>query len=213
MKITCIASVVLMSAGLWGLPVVSASTLQQAPAAAASEEAEHEALRQLRAVYEQAIRDNRVDALAPLLHNDFHGVMVTGRAVSGLGELQRYWTDIHALMGEGGRYTTTLKPELSVLIGDVALARGSSDDVVVTSEGREFRFTSFWTAVLQKQNGRWQLRQAQGSIDPVNNPFVSEFTRRSLQLAVAISAGSGILVGWGLAWLFRRRRAGRAAAV
>jgi ketosteroid isomerase-like protein len=209
MKISRVAVVLMMCAGIWMLPVVSAA---QAPAAASgSEEAEHEALRQMRTLYEQAIRDNKVEALAPFLHNDFHGVMITGRAVNGLGELKQYWTDIHALMGEGGRYTTTLKPETSVLIGDVALARGTSDDVVVTSEGREFRFTSLWTAVLQKQDGRWQLRQAQGGIDPVSNPFVAEFTRRSLRVAIGISAGVGILVGWGLAWVFRRRRAARTA--
>jgi ketosteroid isomerase-like protein len=212
MKITRVAVVLLICAGAWGLPNLAAAQPQQAPApATAGDEAEHEALRQIRSLYEQAIRDNHLDTLAPLLHSDFHGVMLTARPVSGLGELKQYWTDIHALMGEGGRYTTTLKPETSVLIGDIALARGSSDDVVVTSEGREFRFTSFWTAVLQKQDGRWQLRQAQGSIDPVNNPFVREFTRRSLQLAIGLSSAAGILVGWGLAWVFRRRRAGRAA--
>ncbi|HLG58688.1 MAG TPA: nuclear transport factor 2 family protein [Vicinamibacterales bacterium] len=212
MKISRVAVVLMMCVGIWILPVLSAARSQQAPAAvSASEEAEHEALRQMRTLYEQAIRDNRVEALAPFLHNDFHGVMITGRAVSGLGELKQYWTDIHALMGEGGRYTTTLKPETSVLIGDVALARGTSDDVVVTSEGREFRFTSLWTAVLQKQDGRWQLRQAQGGIDPVDNPFVAEFTRRSLRIAIGVSAAVGILVGWGLAWVFRRRRAARGA--
>jgi hypothetical protein len=126
--------------------------------------------------------------------------------VAGLDELKTYWSDIHALMGEGGRYTTTLNPELSVLLGDVALARGTSDDVVVTSDGQEFRFTSLWSAVLQKEGGAWKLRQVQGTIDPVDNPFVREFTRRSVMGAGALGAGGGILLGLGLAWFFRRRR-------
>jgi ketosteroid isomerase-like protein len=208
MKITAVAIVLSMSEMAWAPLIAPAFAMQPAPAVVnADDEVEHEALRQLRALYEQAIRDNRVEALAPFLHEDFHGVMVTGRNVNGLEELKGYWSDIHALMGDGGRYTTTLKPERSVLIGDIALARGSSDDVVVTGNGQEFRFTSLWSAVVQKEGGRWKVRQVQGTIDPVNNPFVREFTRRSLLVAIAVSAGAGILLGWGIAWFFRRRRA------
>jgi ketosteroid isomerase-like protein len=207
MKTTALANVLLMTVATLGLPVVPAFAAQQtAPVADASDEVEHEALRQLRGIYEQAIRDNRLEGLAPLLHQDFKGVMITGRNVAGLDELKTYWSDIHALMGEGGRYTTTLNPELSVLLGDVALARGTSDDVVVTSDGQEFRFTSLWSAVLQKEGGAWKLRQVQGTIDPVDNPFVREFTRRSVMGAGALGAGGGILLGLGLAWFFRRRR-------
>jgi len=208
MKIIAVAVVLLTSEVAWAPLAAPALAMQQAPVVVdASDEVEHEALRQLRALYEQAIRDNRIEALAPFLHEDFHGVMVTGRNVNGLEELKGYWSDIHALMGGGGRYTTTLKPELSVLIGDIALARGSSDDVVVTGNGQEFRFTSLWSAVLQKEDGRWKLRQVQGTIDPVDNPFVRAFTRRSLVVAVAVSTGAGSLLGWGIAWFFRRRRA------
>jgi uncharacterized protein (TIGR02246 family) len=202
-----IGRVWVISAWICGwLFATSAAGRQGPPSVPASDEVEHEALRQLRPLYESAIRDNKLDALAPLLADDFYGVMVTGRAVTGIDGLKRYWADIHALMGEGGQYTTTLTPERSVLIGDVALARGTSADVVTTSEGQEFRFTSMWTAVLQKQDGRWRLRQAQGTIDPVDNPFVREFARRSLRWAVVLSGGVGILVGALLGWLFGRRR-------
>jgi ketosteroid isomerase-like protein len=207
MKMTVLAVGLLTSVVAWGLPVAPALAAQEAPVVAgASDEVEHEALRQMRAIYEQAIRDNRLDALAPFLHQDFKGVMVTGRDVTGLNGLKGYWSDIQALIGEGGRYTTTLKPELSVLLGDVALARGSSDDVVVTSDGQEFRFTSLWSAVLQKEGGQWKLRQAQGTIDPVDNPFVREFTRRAVMGAGAVGAGGGVLLGWGIAWFFGRRK-------
>lgn len=204
-------SVLLLSASVWSGPVVSNAAAQQAPAAVgANDEVEHEALRQIRALYEGAIRDNRVESLGPVLRDDFYGVMVTGRVVKGLDELRRYWTDIHALMGDGGRYTTTLNPELSVLIGDIALARGTSDDVVTTSEGQEFRFTTMWTAVLQKQDGSWKLRQAQGSMDPVDNAFVREFARRALIWAAALSGIVGALLGAGITWLRMRRRSASA---
>ena len=210
MMIARVGVVLLIGLGTFGEPFASRAAAQQ-PAApvVANDEAEHEALRQLKALYEAAIRDNKVEALGPYFSSDIHGVMVTGRVVTSVGELQQYWTDIRALIGEGGTYTTTLNPERSILVGDVALARGSSDDVVVTSDKQEFRFTSYWTAVLQKQEGRWKLVQVQGTIDPVDNPFVREFRRRSLQLAIPISALGGLVVGLGVGW-FMRKRAARA---
>ena len=41
--------------------------------AATGNEADHDALRQIKSTYEQAIRENHVDALRPYLHADFHG--------------------------------------------------------------------------------------------------------------------------------------------
>jgi len=133
-------------------------------------------------------------------------VMVTGRAVNSLADLKQYWTDIHALIGPGGKYTTTLNPERSVIVGDLALARGTSDDVVVTSGGTEFKFTTLWTAVLQKQDGRWMLRQAQGSVDPVDNIFVRTFTRRALMFTAAVAGVIGLVLGASIVGLLMRRR-------
>jgi ketosteroid isomerase-like protein len=174
--------------------------------AAAGQEADRAALRQVGAAYQAAIRDNRIDDLAPLLHDDFHAVMVTGRAVTGFAGIKQYWADMRALMGEGGRYTTTLKPETSVFLGDLALARGTSDDVVVTDRG-EFRFTGAWTAVLQKVNGQWKVRLAHGSMDPVDNAFTRTFTRRALQWTLPITGILGILGGYAVGKGFGRRRA------
>jgi ketosteroid isomerase-like protein len=200
--------VVAMSCSLYSARSVAADQ----PAANAAEEADHESLRRLRAVYEKAIHDDRIDTLGPYLASDFHGVMVTGRVVRSLDDLQRYWRDLKALIGEGGTYTTTVNPELSVLLGDIALARGTTEDVVVTDKRQEFRFASNWTAALRKENGVWKIRQVQGSIDPVTNPFVREFTRRAVVLSAAVAGGVGLVVGGGIAWFLGRRRGRRLGA-
>ena len=83
--------VVLMGAGVPRL-------LAQAPTTP-EEEAEHDALRGLRAIYEQAVNENRVDLLQPLLHPEFTGVMMTGRQVTSFDEVTQYWQDIRALIG------------------------------------------------------------------------------------------------------------------
>ena len=186
---------------------------QPAPAAAPEEEAEHEALRQLRSVYESAVRENRIDTLAPYLHSDFHGIMVTGREVAGPDDLKKFWSDIRALIGEGGSYVTTVNAERSVILGDIVLARGTTDDVVVTNRRQEFRFQSSWTAVLQKEDGKWKLRRVQGTIDPVDNPFVREFSRRAATGAAGVGALIGLGVGAVVMALIGRRRARRTPAV
>ena len=187
---------------------VAASPQQPAAAANPQEEADHEALRGLKAIYEQAVRDNQIDRLGPYLHPQFHGVMVTGRAVNNLADLQQFWRDIKGLIGERGTYTTTLNPERSIILGDIALARGTTDDVVKTDDGTEFRFNSLWTATLQRDGATWKIRSVQGTMDPVGNPFVREFARRALIRTAWMALLAGLIVGlaFGLIWQKRRTR-------
>ena len=178
------------------------------PVPAQDDAAAHDALRQLRAVYEQAIRDGRPGLLGPHLATDFHGVMVTGRVVTSLDDLRTYWNDIRTLIGEGGTYTTTLNPELSVILGDTALARGTTDDVVVTGDGTEYRFASFWTATLRREGGAWKIHQLQGSMDPVDNAFVRAFSRRAIVFGAVAAGVTGFALGavFGLVMTRRKKR-------
>jgi ketosteroid isomerase-like protein len=209
MRIRFSAITLSLTSCLW-LTVVPLVARQESAQTRPAEEAEHEALRQLKSLYEQSIRDGKPEALAPHLAPEFHGVMVTGRVVNSLDDLRKFWTDMKAMIGEGGTYTTTINPERSVIIGDLALARGSTADVVVTSAGKEFRFTSYWTATLQKDQGVWKIRQMQGSIDPVDNAFVREFTRRALMLTGGIAGAIGLVLGAGVVLIFTRRRTAKA---
>jgi ketosteroid isomerase-like protein len=197
---------------LWMLCSASAMGMAQqaaAPAPAANEEPDHEALRRLKTAYEEAVRNNRIDGLAGHFHPDLHGVMVTGRAVNSFADVQQYWRDIHGLMGEGGSYTTTVNAERSVILGDVALARGTTDDVVRTSDGHEYRFTTLWTATLQRVQADWKIRSVQGTMDPIANPFVREFAKRTLvRIASGVGAAS-LLLGALMGAVWQRRRAKR----
>jgi len=176
------------------------------PSSSGADEAEHDALRKLKAAYEDAVGNNHIDALSGSFHSDFHGVMVTGRAVNSFADVQQFWRDIRGLIGEGGSYTTTVNPERSVILGDVALARGTTDDVVKTSDGHEYRFTTLWTATLQKEGGACKIRSVQGTMDPIANPFVREFEKR---LLVRVSSGVGVaslVIGALIGAVWQRRR-------
>ena len=193
---------------LWVLSA-SAMGMQQPPisAPAATEEADHEALRGLKAVYEEAVRNNRIEALAPHFHPDFHGVMVTGRAVNSFADVQQFWRDIRGLMGEGGSYTTTVNPERSVIVGDLALARGTTDDVVKNSSGHEYRVNTLWTATLQRDGGSWKIRTLQGTMDPIGNPFVVEIAKAAVIRYASATGLIGLVLGLLLGRVWGRRRA------
>jgi hypothetical protein len=135
--------------------------------------------------------------------------MATGRAVNSFADVQQYWRDIRGLIGEGGTYMTTVNPERSLILGDVALTRGTTDDVIKTSDGQEYRFTVLWTATLQKDGGNWKIRTIQGTMDPVGNPFVRQFGKRLVvQVSSAVGAAS-LVVGALLGAVWQRRRAAR----
>jgi len=193
-------------------PVLSAATLA-APVQPSSPgdgaEAEHEALRRLKSGYEEAVRNNRIDGLAPYFHSDFHGVMATGRAVNSFADVQQYWRDMRGLIGEGGTYTTTVNPERSLILGDIALARGTTDDLIKTGNGQEYRFAVHWTATLQKDGGNWKIRTIQGTMDPVGNPFVREFGKRLVVRVSSAVGAASLVLGALLGAVWQRRRAAR----
>lgn len=172
-----------------------------------TDETDHEALRVLKRVFEQAVAEDRVELLQPYLHANFSGVMITSEPVGSFDDLRAYWRKIKELMGQGGRYTTTVNPDRSLIFGTIALAKGTTDDVVVTGNGAEYRFNSRWTAVLAKQNADWKILRVQGTIDPLANPFVATAMRRTASWTGGVGAIVGLLIGWLLSLVIRRRRA------
>jgi ketosteroid isomerase-like protein len=174
--------------------------------AQADEAADHDALRKLRRVYEQAVAEDRVDLILPYLDPQFTGVMLTGEEVKGADGMRAYWKKIKDLMGPNGKYTVTVEPDdLSTLMGDIAIAKGTTADVVVTDRG-DYRFTSHWTAVCRRTGGEWKILRVQGSMDPVGNPFVKKILTTSALSTGGGGAGLGLLGGAVLGFLFGRRK-------
>lgn len=188
---------------LWTLP------------ASAQQEADHEQLRALKGVYEQAVAAENVELLAPHLAAGFSGVMVTGDSVRSIDDLSAYWQKIKQLLGPGGTYAVTINPdELSLISGDIALSRGSTQELAVTDAGKRYEFSSQWTAVCRREEGQWKLLRVQATMDPVSNVFVKTFLTRTATTSGLVGAAIGLALGLLLAWFLRnhRSRASRPAA-
>lgn len=171
--------------------------------AAIDEEAAHDALRELRKIYEQAVNEKRPELLRPHLDDEFSGVMVTGELVTSYDELVAYWEDMQKLIGEGGTYTTALEPDLSWIHGDIAVAKGSTRDHVVAGSGNEYDFTSRWTGVLVNRDGAWKIRRMQGTMNPVENEFVAVIAKEAAKWAAIVAGVVALLVGFGVGFYAR----------
>jgi ketosteroid isomerase-like protein len=173
-----------------------------------ADEADHAALREYKALFEKAASENQLDLLKPLLHEPFSVVTYTDREFTDFEAFKTRWQKTRDEIVGNGSYKVTLKPERSLIYGDMAIARGDSDNVLVTSAGNEYRFTSHWTAVFRKQDGQWKVVRVHSSLDPFGNPMVvGEVKRRMLQAALAAALG-GLLIGGIVAYLMARRGAG-----
>ena len=158
-------------------------------------------------MYEQAVASENVDLLQPHLAAGFSGVMVTGDSVRSTEDLRAYWQKIKQILGDGGKYTVTVNPdELSLISGDFALSKGSTQEVAITGAGKRYEFSSQWTAVCRKEDGQWKLLRVQATMDPVSNVFVKTFLSRTATTSALIGAALGIVLALLAAWLLSRRR-------
>lgn len=176
-------------------------------------EADHDALRNLVKQYKAAIEKADPAALKPYLADDFSAVMVTGEAVDSFDSLSAYWSNVQRMIGEGGTYRVKVHvPELATLTGDWAISHGTTEDTVVTSDGKEFKFDGMWTAVCRRDADGWKMVRLHGSMDALNNTFVKAAAQAGSAKAAGLGGVVGFLVGAVLIWLLGRRRRGSSAA-
>lgn len=183
-----------------------------APTTSPADQADHDALRALVPMYEQAANQGKLEALKPCLDPEFSGVMVTGDEVTSFASMEEYWAKIQKLLGEGGTYHVKVNvADRATLSGDLAVARGTTEEVV-SAKGHEYHFVGRWTAVCRKRDGQWRMLRIQASMDPVTNPFVIAGLRAASMTAGIVAGIAGLIVGWVLHVILARRRKATATA-
>jgi ketosteroid isomerase-like protein len=206
-----VAAIVALSC-IWAAPATAQEKPKelagdpQAPAQEDPQEAEHAALREFKSLFEKAASENELDLLKPMLHEPFSVVTYTDREFTDFEAFKSRWQQTRDEIVGDGSYKVTLLPERSEIYGDMAIARGDSENILVTAAGNEYRFTSHWTAVFRKQDGQWKVARVHSSLDPFRNPMVvAEVTKKMLQVGAGAAIG-GLLVGGIVAFFLARRR-------
>jgi ketosteroid isomerase-like protein len=172
----------------------------------ADEESDRAALRLIRTNYMEAIDSGQVAKLAPYLSKDVTGVMVTGEEVKGLDGLEAYWKKIQDLIGPGGSYHVAVNVDKTDLYGDVAVSRGSTEDVVRLGNGKELHFNSYWTSVCQKEDGGWKVVRMEATMNPVDNVFISLKLQKTKLIYGMGGFAAGVVLILAIQFLRCRRR-------
>ena len=165
------------------------TALAQTPAPDDEHAADRAALRDLAGQYEQAINSGNLQPLAPSMAAEASAVFATNDEVQGLDAMQKYFDSIKERLGNGSSYTVKLTPDRTEFFGDIALAHGRSDETAKLGSGREYHFTTHWTAVLRKDGGSWKARRLHVSMNPLDNPAITA----RLQLRTWTAAALGVL--------------------
>jgi ketosteroid isomerase-like protein len=168
--------------------------------------ADHEQLRALRQVFEAAVNTNDLDKLQPYLAESFSIVTFTDREFHDFAAFKVQWKLTRDKMLRGGTYSIDLNPELSTLIGDLAICHGNARSHMTTGDGKTFDFTSKWTVVCQKQNDQWKIVRGHNSLDPFGNPMLVAGVKRIVWLSIVAAGLGGLVFGFLLGWLYRRRK-------
>jgi ketosteroid isomerase-like protein len=155
------------------------------------EEALHQELRGLKKIYEDAVNSGNLAPLAPVFGPQTSGVVATNEEFHTLDDMQQIFDRFKSTLGAGYIYRVTLNPERSLIYGDIAICRGTSDEYIKSGSGNEFKLQTRWTAVLQRENGQWHLLRSQVSMDPFHNP-VSDYFFGSVK---KIYGGGGLVIG------------------
>ncbi len=176
------------------------------------DEADHQELRAMKAVYEKAVAENNLDLLKPMIRDDFSFVTFTDtefdRKRDDFETFKSDWTATRNKLLQGGSYTVELQPERSLILGNIAIARGDSRNILMRGDGREFTFTAKWTAVCIKENGAWKVIRAHNSLNPFENPLLHDIVRTLLLKTGTISGLGGAILGVLLTLLVNRIRRG-----
>jgi len=201
---------------LGALKFVLVGLLALLPLTAVAQEenkADHDALRNIRHVAENAINRNDLDMIRPYLAPEFSIVTFTDREFTDFDAFKAQWGKTRRkMLGERGTFKVDLDPELSLIKGDIALCRGNAKNTLMNDSGKVFEFTSHWTATCQKVGGKWLVVRAHNSLDPFHNPILEHAVRSLLLKSVGAAALISLLLGAALVWLRYRFKAGTPAS-
>ena len=174
--------------------------------ASPQEEADHEELRGMMRAATTALNAHQIDALAPLMAREFVITTVDGQTFRNLSQFKAYIDGLYGTRVQKIEFHPEAA-ELTKFIGaDTGLSWGKSTDTYTFKNGDARTMTSYWTATLQRQDGRWKLASLHISANVLDNPVI-EAVKRCVWIAAGVGLLAGLILGFVLRGFFKRRPA------
>lgn len=187
----------------WMLLFCNVLARAQSPAAAVSEDPEHEKLRAVRDGLIEAYNKRDLDKLLSYCHPTIVVTWQNAEVTTGREGLRSYYERM--LVGPDAIVNElTADPKVddisTIFGGDTATARGTMNDNFKLSDGSEFAMNSRWSATLVKENDRWLVAAFHASV----NAFDNGILRMAVKRVLWISGGVALVIGLALGLLFGR---------
>jgi len=150
-----------------------------------------------------------MEALLEYAHPDILFTAMTGESVRGKDELLAYFKRDFINPGHSvtRMHTDFAADHLSILLRpDVATNRGTAHGTFGFTDGSDLAVDMRWTATIVKDEGRWGLAAFQFAPSIFDNPVVDRY-RTWIYRAAVIGIALGLLAGFLVGYLIRRRRA------
>ncbi|MBZ5636162.1 MAG: hypothetical protein LAO55_23790 [Acidobacteriia bacterium] len=189
-----------MNRSSWALFLLgSVLSGQNATQRSPDEEAEWVKIREVKAIYEDAVSSNQIEKLRPYIASNFHGVLVTGAEARSFDDLLKRNQEIRDLIGAGGSYKVAINYDPGTMFGNIAVANGTAEESIVTGGGKKFNFVSRWLVNMVKEDGSWKLYRFQATLDPVDNVFVQDTVKYNRM----VFGGGALVIGALLGFVIR----------
>ena len=188
--------------------LISGRVLAQADKQAANDPA-HDELRKLRDDVEAAFRQRDFDRLVSYMHPDvvitFQNAVVGRKREGAKAYYEKMLSGPDSIV-ESMDYQFTVD-ELAILHGgDAAIAWGTLGDSYQLRDGMEVDLDSRWSATMVKEDGRWLVASAHGSIDAFDNDILRKAVKQTMLYAGGGGLAVGLIIGIVATWLLRRKK-------
>lgn len=159
----------LLAAPVWAQDVAAAG-------APPDVEATHNALRALKQDMEDALNTQDVDRLLSHLHPDVVFTTMNNDVRVGKESIRAYYDE---MMRGPNRVVEKVTAKFEVddltrLYGNTGIARGSSKDHYVLTDGTDIVIDSRWTCTLVREGDRWLIAAFHYSTNVFDNPLLSK---------------------------------------
>jgi ketosteroid isomerase-like protein len=177
-------------------------------------QADHDALRKLKADAVTAVNNRDYAAMQKFMHQPFMATLITQDSFTDSGKLKDYFESLYTRDSLRMKEVSIAAEadELSQIYqGTFALTKGSTKEHYELADGRSFDMDGRWTAVSIKDNGEWKLIAVHTGTNFLDNPVLSAI-EKSVAWVGAAGAAGGLILGFIAGWFFRRKPAEKSAA-
>ena len=158
-------------------------------------EAEREILRGLQQRFEKAVKENKIEDIKDITHDDFSFVSFTDRCFMDFDSFSKRWKLTRDEMVGDGHFETSLSPKPTFFYGDIAVAHGNSTNQMKDNKGKDFNFTSNWTVIFKKMGDGWKVVRAHNSLDPFANLMMVSAVKNKLFMISGMVGLAGLMLG------------------